>query len=59
MNLNTFTNITKALSDNGRVRALLSLKQGGLCVCQIIGIIKVPRDKMLREYWRQVYLFIG
>jgi len=39
MKLNTFTNITKALSDNGRVRALLSLKQGELCVCQIIALM--------------------
>jgi len=30
-----FMNITKALSDESRVRALLALRQGELCVCQI------------------------
>jgi ArsR family transcriptional regulator len=30
-----FMNITKALSDPNRVRILLALKQGELCVCQI------------------------
>jgi ArsR family transcriptional regulator len=30
-----FMNITKALSDPGRVRILLSLRAGELCVCQI------------------------
>jgi len=28
-------NITKALADESRVRALLALRQGELCVCQI------------------------
>jgi DNA-binding transcriptional ArsR family regulator len=31
--------ITKALSDETRVRALLSLKEGELCLCQIIEVI--------------------
>jgi DNA-binding transcriptional ArsR family regulator len=30
-----FMNITKALADEHRVRALLALRQGELCVCQI------------------------
>lgn len=30
-----FMNITKALADERRVRALLALRQGELCVCQI------------------------
>ena len=30
-----FMNITKALADDKRVRALLALRQGELCVCQI------------------------
>lgn len=29
-------NITKALSDSNRIRALMMLKNGELCVCQII-----------------------
>jgi DNA-binding transcriptional ArsR family regulator len=31
--------ITKALSDETRVRALLSLKDGEMCLCQIIEVI--------------------
>ncbi|MDA1276648.1 MAG: metalloregulator ArsR/SmtB family transcription factor [Verrucomicrobia bacterium] len=30
-----FMNLTKALADENRVRALLALRQGELCVCQI------------------------
>jgi DNA-binding transcriptional ArsR family regulator len=30
-----FMNITKALADDNRVRALLALRKGELCVCQI------------------------
>lgn len=30
-----FMNITKALSDSNRVRMLLALRKGELCVCQI------------------------
>ena len=34
-----FLNITKALSDENRVRALLALQGGELCVCQIIEML--------------------
>lgn len=34
-----FLAITKALSDETRVRALLSLAEGELCVCQIIELL--------------------
>jgi len=30
-----FMNITRALSDENRIRALLALRKGELCVCQI------------------------
>jgi DNA-binding transcriptional ArsR family regulator len=36
-----FLDITKALSDETRVRALLSLANGELCVCQIIGLLEL------------------
>lgn len=34
-----FLSITKALSDETRVRALLSVKDGELCLCQIIEVL--------------------
>jgi DNA-binding transcriptional ArsR family regulator len=34
-------NITKALSDSNRVRALMMLKNGELCVCQIIEALEL------------------
>ncbi len=34
-----FLTITKALSDETRVRALLSLRDGELCLCQIIELL--------------------
>ena len=34
-----FTDITKALSDESRVRALMALKDHELCVCQIIDLL--------------------
>lgn len=35
--MRVFLNITKALADENRIRALLALRQGELCVCQITG----------------------
>lgn len=34
-----FINITKALSDENRVRALMMLRDGELCVCQLIEML--------------------
>jgi DNA-binding transcriptional ArsR family regulator len=34
-----FLSITKALGDETRVRALLSLRDGELCLCQIIDVL--------------------
>lgn len=34
-----FMNITKALSDQNRVRAIMALKDRELCVCQIIALL--------------------
>lgn len=36
-----FLNITKALSDENRVRALMMLRNGELCVCQLIEILSL------------------
>jgi ArsR family transcriptional regulator, arsenate/arsenite/antimonite-responsive transcriptional repressor len=36
-----FMGIVKALADENRVRALLSLREGELCVCQIIELLNL------------------
>ncbi|HAI13327.1 MAG TPA: ArsR family transcriptional regulator [Phycisphaerales bacterium] len=37
--MESFLAITKALSDESRVRALMALTEGELCVCQIIEVL--------------------
>jgi len=37
--MNELINITKALSDENRVRALMMLRNGELCVCQLIEML--------------------
>mgnify|MGYP005817350967 CR=1 FL=1 len=37
--MNQFIAVTKALSDETRVRALMSLRGGELCLCQIIELL--------------------
>ncbi|MDD5697587.1 MAG: metalloregulator ArsR/SmtB family transcription factor [Victivallaceae bacterium] len=39
--MNKVLNITKALADESRVRALMLLKNGELCVCQIIDVLEL------------------
>ena len=39
MTMQEFLAITRALSDESRLRALLSVKDGELCVCQIIEVL--------------------
>jgi ArsR family transcriptional regulator len=41
MDLKSFTAITFALSDSHRVRALMTLRNGELCVCQIIELFQL------------------
>ena len=36
-----FTTITKALSDEARLRALMMLEQGELCLCQVIEVLEL------------------
>jgi len=36
-----FIEITKALSDNNRVRILMALRKGELCVCQITELLEL------------------
>lgn len=44
-----FTAITKALSDETRVRALLSLRDGELCLCQIIDLLGLAPSTVSRH----------
>lgn len=39
--MHEFMTICKALADESRVRALLSLREGELCVCQIIELLNL------------------
>lgn len=41
MDINEFIAIAKAFSDPQRVRAVLALQNGELCVCQIIELLKL------------------
>jgi DNA-binding transcriptional ArsR family regulator len=41
MNLDDYTTITKALGDGTRVRMLLALEPGELCVCQLAELFDV------------------
>ncbi len=41
MTIEKFTNLMKALSDSNRVRALLALQTGELCVCQLIELFEL------------------
>jgi len=39
--MKSFLAIAKALSDETRVRALLSLESGELCLCQVVDLLKL------------------
>jgi DNA-binding transcriptional ArsR family regulator len=41
MDLDQIIKAAKALSDPNRVRALMALRKGELCVCQIIALLKL------------------
>lgn len=41
MEIEDFTTLMKALSDSNRVRGLLALNSGELCVCQLIELLKL------------------
>jgi DNA-binding transcriptional ArsR family regulator len=44
-----FITITKALADESRVRLLLSLEKGELCVCQLIELIGLAPSTVSRH----------
>jgi len=44
-----FMNITKALADTNRIRTLLALRQGELCVCQITELLGIAPSTMSKH----------
>lgn len=44
-----FLNITKALSDETRIRALMALGGGELCLCQLIGLLGLSPSTVSRH----------
>lgn len=42
--LNLKSNVFKALSDPTRLRILYLLKQGDLCVCEIMAVLEIPQS---------------
>ena len=41
MNIHDFISVTKALSDPHRLRAVMALQEGELCVCQLISLLEL------------------
>lgn len=46
-----FLSITKALSDENRVRVLMALNAGELCVCQIIELLKLAPSTVSKHMY--------
>lgn len=53
-----FMAVTKALADENRVRVLLALRQGELCVCQIVELLGLATSTISKHMsiLRQAYL---
>ncbi len=47
--MHAFLNIAKALSDENRVRALMMLSRGELCVCQLIEMLGLAPSTVSRH----------
>lgn len=43
------TNLFKLLSDESRLRVLMLLKHGPLCVCEFSGILQMPQPKVSKS----------
>lgn len=49
MTMRPFMNITKALSEENRVRIILALRKGELCVCEIIALLGLAPSTVSRH----------
>jgi DNA-binding transcriptional ArsR family regulator len=47
--MQSYLTITKALSDETRVRALMSLRGGELCLCQVIEVLKLAPSTVCKH----------
>lgn len=47
--MEAFLNITKALSDETRVKALLSLRGGELCLCELVELLNIAPSTTSRH----------
>ena len=47
--METILNLAKALSDEGRLRVLLALRQRELCVCQITALLQLATPTVSRH----------
>ena len=50
-NLDSTTNILKALSDRNRARIVMSLRRGRLCVCQIIELLQLAPSTVSKHLY--------
>ncbi len=44
-----FINVARAFSDMGRVRAMMALRKGELCVCQIIALLRLAASTVSKH----------
>ena len=49
MSLTRFLSVTKALSDRTRVRALMALRDGELCLCQLVCLLALAPSTLSKH----------
>ncbi|MBN1507919.1 MAG: winged helix-turn-helix transcriptional regulator [Sedimentisphaerales bacterium] len=59
--MRTMVNITKALADGNRLRVLMALRGGELCVCQIVAMLRLAPSTVSKHMYllRQAGLVEG
>lgn len=49
MRLDHFTNVIKAIGDQNRLRAIMALRNGELCVCQIVELLQLAHSTVSKH----------
>jgi len=49
MSIPEFVNIVKAISDDNRLRAIMALQTGELCVCQIVELLQLAHSTVSKH----------